>query len=90
MNRRELFKGLAAALAAAHIPFPAEEHPAYGRSPLMDALPDLQYLNRLRADLLNRIIHPPLIIHEDGTLEQMPTTAVEEALGYVNKLLDVP
>lgn len=81
MNRRDLFKGLAAALVAANIPFPIEQ--------LIDLpQPDtIKYLNRVRVDLINLITRPPCTLHEDGRLEIMSVEHHVEALGHVNKLI---
>ena len=90
MNRRELFKGAIAALAAASIPFPFKEDELFGRSPAMDALPDMRiynYLLKSRNELLDKIINPPLML--DGyRVIPLPTIAQEEALLHVNRLLE--
>lgn len=80
MNRRELFKGLAASLAAASIPIPA-----------LLSLPDteiLRYLKRVRLDLLDKIANPPRIMHEDGRTEMMSTEVQQEALRHVVALIE--
>lgn len=82
MNRRELFKGLAATLAAASIPFPIEA---------LIPLPDSQvlaYLKKVRLDLMNHIIYPPMIMHENGQIERMTTEVQVEALRHVSKLIE--
>lgn len=82
MNRRDLFKGLAAAMVVASVPFPIEA---------IETLPDTQvvaYLRRLKIDLLNKIIYPPVTMDKDGTMEMMKTDVWEEALRHVNKLLE--
>lgn len=81
MNRRELFKGLGAALAAASIPFPVEA---------IEALPPNEmfaYLYRVRVDLMHKIVNPPCIMHENGKLEVMKTDVWQEALRHINILL---
>lgn len=56
MNRRELFKGLGAALAAASIPFPAF---AFERASNSEAL---AFLERLLKDLAYKLANPPLVL----------------------------
>lgn len=87
MNRRELFKGACTALAAAAIPIPASmiEAEMYGRSPLMDALPNLI---QIQQDLVNRITNPPVCINPLGVIKPMSTKTQEEALFFVNKLIE--
>lgn len=66
MNRRELFKGLAAAFVVANMPLPVEQ---------LLTIPDseaIAYLKRVRLDLINKLIYPPRILHEDGTTSGMP------------------
>jgi hypothetical protein len=82
MNRRELFNGLAAAFVAAQIPIPIAA---------IEALPDSQaiaYLRRVRLDFIDKIISPPCILHEDNTLEIMPTKPWDECLVVVNNLIE--
>lgn len=65
MNRRELFKGLAAALVVANLPLPIEQ---------LLTLPDseaIAYLKRLKLELLDKLVNPPMIMHEDGRIEHM-------------------
>jgi hypothetical protein len=81
MNRRELFNGLAAAFVVAQIPIPIAA---------IEALPDSQaiaYLRRVRLDLIEKIVRPPCIMHEDGRLEIMSTKPWDECLVVVNNLI---
>lgn len=91
MNRRELFKGAIAALAAASIPIP-DELVVYGRSPFMDALPDMrvwQYLKKVQLDLAHKIANPPVVL--DGhRIRPVSTQVQEEAYRYISLLLEDP
>lgn len=85
MNRRELFKGLAAAFVVAQIPISAETIEN------LQFLPDTQviaYLKHVRLDLINKIVCPPCIMHEDNTIEIMSTQPWDEALVVVNNLIE--
>lgn len=84
MNRRELFKGLAAALAVANIPLPVQQ---------LEALSDstaLAYLKRIRLDLINKITNPPRILYEDGTTSGMPelVESWRQCLQHVQRCID--
>lgn len=81
MNRRELFKGFAAVCVAASIPFDVEA---------LITVPDsdvTKYLKTVKDDLMNKIIYPPAIMSEDGTLTMMSTDGWVEALRHINILL---
>jgi len=85
MNRREMFKGLAAALAAASIPIPIplEE---YGTLPALNVTDMVKYLNWVKHDLITKIANPPTML-EGHRITRLPTTAQEEALRYVETVL---
>lgn len=89
MNRRELFKGMAAAFAAASIPLPFSEplDDLYGVSPAVQALGMVKYLNRVKADLIHRITNPPALL-DGNTIRSLPTTNDQVALQYVIKFLE--
>lgn len=92
MNRREILKGLATSLALAAVPIPLPPAEVvtevYGYSPAMQALGTLEYLNRIKKDILTRIVNPPMLMAEDGTLTAFRQTHLIEALGHVNQLLE--
>ena len=82
MNRRELFKGLAAALVVVSIPFPVEA---------IEALSDTQaiaYLKRVREDLIAKIIYPPCTMDDFNKITVMDTKPWDEALAVVNNLIE--
>lgn len=85
MNRRELFKSLAASFAAASIPipFPVE---TIEQSP-SDAL---SHLLRVRLDLIDQLLHPPCVMYEDGRIEIMKDISGvrQEALRHVTKMIE--
>lgn len=76
MDRREFLKGLLAAVAAAKIPL------------AIPAAPDNAYLLKLRQHLIDRIIWPIMIMHEDGTLTARSTKTEEQMLAWVQLLLE--
>lgn len=81
MNRRELFKGLAAAFVVAQLPIPVE---------MIESLPDTQaiaYLRRVRDDLIEKIVNPPCIMDNYNKITIMPTKPWDEALVVVNNLI---
>ena len=77
MDRRELLKGLLTAIAVAKIPL------------VIPASPDNACLLRLRQHLIERIIWPVMIMHEDGTLTIRSTKTDEQMLAWVQLLLEV-
>lgn len=84
MNRRELFKGLAAAFVAAQLPIPAETIEN------LQFLPDtkvIAYLKHVRTDLINKIVNPPCIMDANNQIEIMSTKPWDEALVVVNNLI---
>lgn len=84
MNRREFFKGLTALAAASTISIPVLEQ--YGSSPMLDALlPTNDFVSALKMDLMNRIINPPGILHEDGRVEIMSTDSDLEMLKWITE-----
>lgn len=65
MDRRQLFKGLGAVLAAAAIPLSVAA---------LESLTDSQvliHLKRVRQETLDKIINPPCIMYEDGRIETL-------------------
>jgi hypothetical protein len=86
MNRRELFKGLAATLVIANIPLPIEELVAAPQSEVM------AYLMRSKADILERLINPPVVINRFGTITYSAENAeisanLRLALEHINRLM---
>ena len=81
MNRRELFKGLGALLVVANMPLPVQ---ALIELPEPEAL---RYLKRLQLDLLEKIVNPPCIMHENGTIERMSIVPQQECLAYIDGLI---
>ena len=81
LSRRELFKGLAVTLAAASMPIPVE---SLAELPSKDVL---AYLQRVRLDLINYILHPPMTTDEKGFLYALPVKPWEEALMHVNRCI---
>lgn len=83
MNRRDFFKGLAITAAALSVKLPALE--VYGRSPMLERLLDQNdFVKALRNNLLNRIIYPPCILHDDGQFEPMSTESDQAMLKWIN------
>lgn len=79
INRRDMFLGLGAVMAAASIPIP-----------MLAQLPDNEikaYLNRVRIELMDKIMYPPCILHESGATEVMSTQVQQEALRHVVALI---
>lgn len=89
MNRRGFLRGLGSLIAAPAIVqasslmpvrgiiMPTELLTVYGASPAMIALPDLRQLQMM---LVERIINPVRVLHDDGTFETLSTAAEQEAL----------
>lgn len=86
MNRRELFKGALAAIAAASIPIPTSIV-VYGRSPATDALEAIRWLQKVQQELIDKICYPPCVLVEHKVIP-MSTEIQEEALLHVNRLLE--
>lgn len=75
MDRRSFLTKALAAVATAAVPGGAGE--AYGRSsPMMAALPDARLLTALRS-CAERLVNPPVILHDDGRIETMDMTSTE-------------
>lgn len=81
MNRRELFKSMAAALAAVAVPCTVE---ALAETPNPDIL---RYLRRVQQNLMTKVVNPPMIMREDGTVTTPPMETWHEALTWVNRAI---
>jgi hypothetical protein len=86
MNRRELFKGLAATLIIANIPLPVEQLIAAPQSEVMS------YLMRAKLDILHKLTNPPMIINHFGVITYDGTdhdlhSNLRLALTHINRLM---
>lgn len=83
MNRRELFKGLAAFAVVASLPLPAMA--------VVEAMPRseaLAFLLKIRQDYLYKLVNPPMIMHEDGRLETLPQDHVRDILKFLDQAIE--
>jgi hypothetical protein len=86
MNRRDLFKGLAATLVVINIPLPIEQLVAASQSEVMS------YLMKAKLEIIHKLVNPPVIINHfgvityDGTDKELFSN-LRLALDHINRLI---
>lgn len=88
MNRRGFLTGLSALVAAPAIVRASSIMPvrAYGQSPLMMAISDLDRLNTLLMEALDKMINPPLIVENVHDINQASELVAALPFPRINQL----